>query len=86
VTGSSTTTWLRARFAERDRFTQVDLGSPDHVLSSPPVANPGFIRTNDTLRAQGRVRVGGAKVILTQAGDRISTMALTSSELCTGGV
>jgi len=79
-------TWLRARFAERDRFTQVDLGSPDHALNSPPVANPGFIRTNDTLRAQGRVRVGGAKVILTQVGDRISTMALTSSELCTGGV
>lgn len=75
-------TWLRARFAEHDRFTQVDLGSPDHALNSPPAANPGFIRTNDTLRAQGRILVAGAKVILTQAGDRISTMALTSDVLC----
>ncbi len=75
-------TWLRARFADHDRFTQVDLGSPDHALTSPPVVNPGYIRTNDTLRAQGRVHVAGAKVILTPAGDRISTMALTSAELC----
>jgi hypothetical protein len=73
--------WLRARFAERDRFVQahiVVVGPTEGSSTGPLGIGIQALRISDSLRAQSRVVHLGAKIIPTQEDDRIAAVVLAA--------
>ena len=71
--------WLRARFAERDRWAQARVllyGPQSQPPNDPHGAGLEGMRINDVLRAQGRVTNWAAKLLLTEDGSRLTAVIL----------
>lgn len=77
--------WLRARFADHDRLEVTNIVIGGYGSTKPITGGIEVIRTSDALRARGRSRTVGIKVGLTEAGDRIDTIALEGNSACPRG-